>query len=298
MFHFHMSLKKLCCLILALMTLLSSVSALADYKAVVTSSTRVYAAPSKSAASVRVSKGTIVTVEDTNSGVAKIIRNGRVGYVDLSDLSRMKSTEVMVNGKVYQSASTSSRSASIKKGTTVNLIDVSGSWAAIERGGNLGFVKKNILEPYYEPAEAPEQESPSAPTEPSVNGSMSDAEIVMAFAKSRVGCPYVYGKSGPAAFDCAGLVRYAYKQVGVSLSASAYGQGYGKGEKIAYADLKPGDIVCFDTNDSDGDLSDHTGIYLGGGKFVHASSAGGKVMISSLSSGYYNRVFSWARRVL
>lgn len=292
----HMPLKKLSCVLLAMVLMvLTPVAALADYKAVVTSATRVYAAPSKSAANVRVSKGTIVTVVDTNNGVAKITRSGNVGYMDLSDLSRMKPTEVMADGKVYQSASTSARSASIRKGTTVNLIDVSGSWAAIERGGNMGFVKKDILEPYYEPAT-----EPSAPSvqEPNVSGASSKAEIVMEYAKSRVGCPYVYGKSGPSSFDCAGLVRYAYKQVGVSLSASAYGQGYGKGDKIAYADLKPGDIVCFDTNESDGDLSDHTGIYLGSGKFVHASSAGGKVMISSLSSGYYNRVFSWARRVL
>ena len=61
--------------------------------------------------------------------------------------------------------------------------------------------------------------------------------------------------------------------------------------------LKRGDIVCMNTI-TDSDLSDHVGIYLGGGKFVHASSAAGKVIISSVTSGYYNRVFSWGRRIL
>ena len=48
---------------------------------------------------------------------------------------------------------------------------------------------------------------------------------------------------------------------------------------------------------SDGDLSDHAGIYLGAGYFIHASSGQGKVVVSSLASGYYNQVFSWGRRV-
>ena len=49
---------------------------------------------------------------------------------------------------------------------------------------------------------------------------------------------------------------------------------------------------------SDSDQSDHTGIYLGSGYFIHASSGGEKVVVSNLNSGYYNRVFSWGRRVL
>ena len=60
--------------------------------------------------------------------------------------------------------------------------------------------------------------------------------------------------------------------------------------------LKRGDMVCFDTV-SDSDACDHTGIYLGNGYFIHASSAAKKVILSSLSSGYYKRTFSWGRRV-
>ena len=61
--------------------------------------------------------------------------------------------------------------------------------------------------------------------------------------------------------------------------------------------MRRGDIVCMDTV-SDNDLSDHVGIYLGNSQMIHASSGGGEVIISSLSSGYYNRVFSWGRRIL
>ena len=62
--------------------------------------------------------------------------------------------------------------------------------------------------------------------------------------------------------------------------------------------LKRGDVVCFDTEPTDGDLSDHTGIYLGQGYFIHSSSGAGKVIVSSLTSGYYKDNFSWGRRIL
>ena len=74
-------------------------------------------------------------------------------------------------------------------------------------------------------------------------------------------------------------------------------QGYDERyQKISYENLKRGDLLCFDTVD-DADLSDHVGIYLGSGYFIHASSVAKKVMLSSLSSGYYKRTFSWGRRI-
>jgi len=62
------------------------------------------------------------------------------------------------------------------------------------------------------------------------------------------------------------------------------------------SDLKRGDIVCFNTNAGDNDPVDHTGIYLGSGQFIHASSAAGEVRVDTLSSGFYNDCFAWARR--
>ena len=62
--------------------------------------------------------------------------------------------------------------------------------------------------------------------------------------------------------------------------------------------IETGDIVCFDTSEDGGDDINHTGIYLGSGKFIHGSSAAGKVIISTMSSGYYRNAFCWGRRVL
>ncbi len=123
-------------------------------------------------------------------------------------------------------------------------------------------------------------------------------EYAIYIGQQQLGKPYVYGATGPNSFDCSGFTTYCFKKVGVSLSRTAYAQGYNNGTKVeGLSDMQRGDIVCMDTI-SDSDLVDHVGIYLGGGKFIHASSGGGKVMISSLTSGYYNRVFSWGRRVL
>ena len=135
-------------------------------------------------------------------------------------------------------------------------------------------------------------ELPSNPT------NSEKIEYVIYVAQQQLGKPYVFGATGTSSFDCSGYTRYCYGKVGVSLAHSAQNQGYNAGKKVeGVSNLKRGDIVCLNTI-SDNDLSDHVGIYLGSGKFIHASSGAGKVVISEIGSGYYNRVFSWGRRVL
>ena len=125
-------------------------------------------------------------------------------------------------------------------------------------------------------------------------------EYTIYLAQSKLGCPYVYGATGPSKFDCSGLTCWIFDAVGVKLKRTAYNQGYDDSyEKIeGWQNLKRGDLVYFNTV-SDSDLSDHAGVYIGNGYFIHASSGGHRVVVSSLFSGsYYNPVFSWGRRVL
>ncbi len=124
----------------------------------------------------------------------------------------------------------------------------------------------------------------------------SKVEKIIAAARAQLGKPYVWGATGMSSFDCSGLTSYAFRQGGISLSRTAYAQGYGKGTKLTKSQLKRGDLVFFNTI-SDSDRCDHVGIYLGDNQFIHASSGGKRVMISSLS-GYYERNFSWGRCVL
>ena len=124
-------------------------------------------------------------------------------------------------------------------------------------------------------------------------------EYVIYVAQSNLGKPYVYGATGTSSFDCSGLTQYCFKKGGVSLKRTAYSQGYDSTyTKISsISSLKRGDLIFFNTI-SDSDLCDHVGIYLGGNCFIHASSGGHKVVVSSVASGYYNRVFSWGRRII
>ena len=134
------------------------------------------------------------------------------------------------------------------------------------------------------------------------SGDRDIAAALIDFALQYLGKPYAYSAAGPDAFDCSGFTTYVYKNFGISLPRSAKDQGYGEyAPKIGRDELQPGDLVFFNTNSGDDDLSDHAGIYIGDGKFIHASSSetnGRKVIISSMDSGYYQRVFSWGRRVL
>ena len=139
-------------------------------------------------------------------------------------------------------------------------------------------------------------------TTSSYNSGMSNAqklEYVIYVAQNQLGKKYVFGATGTATFDCSGLTQYCFKQIGITLKRTAYAEGYNdERPKISsISSLRRGDLVFFNTV-SDGDLCDHTGIYLGSNRFLHASSGAGKVIVSDLSSGYYNRVFSWGRRVL
>ena len=118
-------------------------------------------------------------------------------------------------------------------------------------------------------------------------------------AQNLLGKPYSSNANPPKSFDCALFTHYCYtKDKSGSVKSSAQSQGYDSGlSKISYSDLKRGDLVCFNTVSGDSDLSDHVGIYLGNGYFIHASSSAGKVIVSSMRSGYYKTTFSWGRRV-
>ncbi len=107
---------------------------------------------------------------------------------------------------------------------------------------------------------------------------------------------------GPDTFDCSGFTSYVFGQLGIEISKASYNQGYmdkfGKPYKAkltSYSELQRGDLLVFDTNKDDDDLSDHLGIYLGDGTFIHASSSRKMVVISNLIP-YGN--FSWAFRLI
>jgi cell wall-associated NlpC family hydrolase len=97
------------------------------------------------------------------------------------------------------------------------------------------------------------------------------------FALKQIGDKYVFGADGMTYWDCSGLTMRAFQTAGVSLPHSSRAQ-YGYGKSIKRSDLKPGDLIFF------GRPISHVGIYLGGGKMVHAPRSGSRVKVASASS--------------
>ena len=123
------------------------------------------------------------------------------------------------------------------------------------------------------------------------------AAQVVETALSFLGYPYVYGGSSPKGFDCSGFTSYIYKQFGYSLNRTCSGQ-LDNGSPVAMSELQPGDLVIFKKYASSAGRASHVGIYIGGGEFVHASTAKVGVIISKLSDAYYTTGFVGGRRIV
>lgn len=116
-----------------------------------------------------------------------------------------------------------------------------------------------------------------APAPPaSVAPAASLGQKALQAAESKLGAPYVYGAAGPDAFDCSGLVQWAYKQAGLNLPRTSYDQA-AAGFAVARDNLQVGDVISFYGGS-------HSGIYAGNGNVIHASTSGQPVKLAPVSS--------------
>lgn len=114
-----------------------------------------------------------------------------------------------------------------------------------------------------------------------------------ALAFSQIGTLYRSGGTDPGTgFDCSGFTTWVYKKLGVNLPRSSREQ-FLEGKVIAKSQLKKGDLVFFGSKHR----ITHVGIYLEDNKFIHSSSSGDTVKISSLDEPTWERKYSGARRV-
>ncbi|MGI5270673.1 C40 family peptidase [Nonomuraea sp. CA-218870] len=114
------------------------------------------------------------------------------------------------------------------------------------------------------------------------------AHKAVAVAKKQIGDPYRYGATGPHAFDCSGLVQFAWKKAGVSIPRVTNSQFARIKKKVSYKNLRPGDLMFFRG-------LGHVGMYVGKGKMVHSPSTGKTVRIEKLS-GWRKSSFAGAVR--
>jgi len=114
-------------------------------------------------------------------------------------------------------------------------------------------------------------------------------------AKKKLGKRYVWGASGTKnTYDCSSFTKYVYRKNGISIPRTSINQSK-HGKYVKRKDLKKGDLIFFDTSKRRKGYVNHVGIYLGDNKFIHASSAKKKVVVSSLSK-FYGKRYKGARR--
>lgn len=114
-------------------------------------------------------------------------------------------------------------------------------------------------------------------------------------AMGMLGIKYRRGGNTPEnGLDCSGFVRLVFKNSNEAELPRTAKEISKKGEKIDTKDLKPGDLVFYNTLRKS---FSHVGIYLGDNQFIHAPSAGGKIRIESMNLSYWKKRFNGARRI-
>ena len=250
-----------------------------------------------------------VTVLSTSNGWSKINYNGKTGYVDSSYLKSTLpgSTDDNTNNEttgttkyvnttsglnVRSGAGTSySKLGKLEYKEKVTVLSTSNGWSKINYNGKTGYVDSSYLQS----------------TVPGSNGNNANnnnntvstkANEVIAYAKTLLGKPYVWGAQGPNSFDCSGFTYYVFKnKAGIVLPRTSSAQSK-YGTYVSKSNLKAGDLVFFDTNGAnDGNVS-HVGMYIGNGQMIHASYGQKKIVIANFNDSYYQKAYVNARRVL
>ena len=126
----------------------------------------------------------------------------------------------------------------------------------------------------------------------SSSSSNSIGDKLVSLAKSKLGCKYVWGATGPNTFDCSGLTSWCHKQVGINIPRTSLAQSKG-GKAVSKSNLQPGDLLFWKTTSAE---VGHVGMYVGNGQFIHAPNKSKPVKYDSLNSSYYSSRFVRARR--
>ncbi len=218
-----------------------------------------------------------LTVSDTAEDTASYVSPAE-------DVSSVDDTTAWVISAVHMRTGPDTSYTSqrvLDSGTSVTITGSTEKWYRVEYNGDEGYIFRTYL----------------TTDDPAVTraNATSEGERIVAEAKNYLGVPYVYGGSSPSGFDCSGFVQYVFRQCGYSITRTAVTQSY-DGYAVSRSELQPGDIIIFGNSANSG--IGHSGIYIGNGQFIHASSGGGRVMISELSQNYYNVRFYGARRIV
>jgi len=169
---------------------------------------------------------------------------------------------------------------------TITVVSSFEDWFGIIYGGALAFVEKSYLSipPFVELETA------------RIPGATTLGQEIVEFAKQYLGARYMWGGTTPAGFDCSGFMVYVLRNFGISVNRSSRDQ-VRNGVHVDRSDVQPADLVFFSASPG-GSRITHVGMYIGGGRFIHASTWNTGVRISDFNSAYHRPRFVAARRVI
>ncbi len=199
----------------------------------------------------------------------------------------------------------------VQCGLVAKVLDREGSWYKLKfPRGSVGWVRRDLLNPVKASAVAssshPRQRyvASNSGSRRSRRSGGSHRELVamnsgsssslIGTARQYMGTRYRWGGTSSRGFDCSGFTTTVFRQHGVKLPRRSIDQSRA-GCRVSKGNLQKGDLVFFKTNR--GTRINHVGVYIGNGKFIHASSGGGRVREDTLNSGYYARRFAGGSRV-
>lgn len=263
-------------------------------------------------------KGAKLTILKTSSSWSNVkTASGKTGWVLSKYVSTKgtattqaaiskKATVTSTTLNLRKSASTSSSVVyTLKKGQVLSILRASNGWYNVKASnGKIGWVNSKYVEVKSSATinrgditREPVKEQPKADAKTETSDAADLGTAIVSYAKNFLGVKYVYGGMSPEGFDCSGFVKYVFDHFNINIDRVSTDQAT-QGVEVNRADLRPGDLVFFDTNGGHNRVN-HAGIYIGEGYFIQASSGSstGKVVISNLASGFYDESFMIARRL-
>lgn len=245
--------------------------------------------------------------QEEETKTTETVIDNKKGYIDVSN-----------SANVREKASTSSNIINtLLRNTEVTIIAEEGDFYKIKYQDITGYMAKELIseKPVAEVTSrgnsgernTTTQTSQSTETKESeekieettnntTTSNSSKGSNVVSYAKKYIGYDYVSGGTTPSSgFDCSGFTYYVYNSCGYSLSRSCQVQAK-SGTAVSRQNLSAGDLVFFN-NGSNGSIG-HVGIYIGDGQFVHAENSRTGVRIDTINSGYYNKYYYSARRIV